>query len=78
MGNTTTRTPEPQEPDTMPDGWPPKSGAVGDHVRRWLAWYVLGASLLTLAGVGWTIAEVRSLRQSRGTLDRDKAVEETR
>lgn len=78
MSNTTTRTPEPQEPETMPDGWPPKRGAVGDHVRRWLAWYVLGASLLTLAGLAWTIVEVRAIRQLRGSIDREKTHEETR
>jgi len=62
----------------MPEGWPPKPGVVGDHVRRWLAWYVLAASLLTLAGIGWTIVEVRALRQSRGALERATIAEETR
>lgn len=62
----------------MPEGWPPKPGAVGDHVRRWLAWYLLVGSLLTLAGVAWTIAEVRALRQSRGALERATIAEETR
>lgn len=62
----------------MPDGWPPERGAVGDHFRRCLPWYLLGASVLTLAGVAWTIAEVRALRHERGAADRDKAVEEAR
>ena len=62
----------------MPDGWPPEGSAVCDHLRRCLAFYVLGASVLTLAGIAWTIAEVRALRRERGSADRAAAHEETR
>ena len=62
----------------MPIGWPPRGGVVGEHLRRFLVWYVLGSSVLTLAGVGWTIVEVRALRQERGAAERAIAHEETR
>jgi hypothetical protein len=77
MTRTTTR-PEPERPPVTPQVWPPERSAVGDHFRRNLAWYVLGASLLTLAGTAWTIAEVRALRQSRGAAERDLIAKENR
>lgn len=45
----------------MPEGW--GGSVVGEHFRRNLAWYVLGSSLLTLAGVGWTIAELAEIKR---------------
>lgn len=47
---TTTR-PEPSPSSATPRGWPPReNGPVLDHVRRHLAWYVLGGLLALAAG----------------------------
>ena len=78
MSNITTRTPEPHEPEVMPKGWPPEACPVGDHVRKWIGCYLLAGSLLTLAGIAWTILEVRALRQLRGAAERVHVDEETR
>ncbi len=77
MTRTTTR-PEPERPPVTPQAWPMDRSAVGDHLRRYLAYYVLGASLLTLAGTAWTIAAVYQQSEDVATIKRLALAEERR
>jgi hypothetical protein len=63
------RTTQQDVPPACPSGFPPDpDGPVIEHARRNLAWYVLGVGVLTLAGVAWTVAEVRAIRGEVGTM----------
>jgi len=45
-----TQTHDPSDPETMPSAWPPERNGVCEHLRRCLAWYVLGGLVLLSAG----------------------------
>ena len=59
MTRTRTRTPDPADPVTTPEGYPPVRPVLRDHFLRWMSVYLVVGTLLTLAGIGWTIAELR-------------------
>lgn len=75
MTNTTTRTPEPLPPTAIPEGYPPVRPVLRDHFLRWFAFYLIAGTLLTLAGIGWTIWELHRQTNEMETMKRMLASE---